>query len=50
MVEKGIRAFGKIDVLVNCAAAVIPAIKIQDLTWSDFSAQLELNINRHLRS
>jgi len=42
--EKSIRAFDKIDVLVNCAAATIPDIKFQDLLWSDFQLQLDLNI------
>jgi 3-oxoacyl-[acyl-carrier protein] reductase len=44
LVDKGKRAFGKIDVLVNCAATVIPNIKAQDLVWSDFLQQIELNI------
>ncbi|HMG16583.1 MAG TPA: SDR family oxidoreductase, partial [Saprospiraceae bacterium] len=44
LIEKGIRAFGKIDILVNCAAVAIPNIKIQDLEWSDYLHQLELNI------
>jgi 3-oxoacyl-[acyl-carrier protein] reductase len=44
MITKCIRAFGRIDVLINSAASVIPAIKFQDLVWDDFSKQLELNI------
>lgn len=44
LISKSIRAFDKIDVLVNCAAIVIPDIKIQDLVWTDFQKQLELNI------
>lgn len=44
MVSKSIRAFGKIDVLVNCAATVIPNIKFQDLVWEDYQKQIELNI------
>lgn len=44
MVQKGIRAFGKIDVLVNCAATTIPNIKFTDLEWADFQQQLDLNI------
>jgi len=44
LIIKSIRAFDKIDVLVNCAATVIPDIKLQDLVWSDFQKQLELNI------
>jgi 3-oxoacyl-[acyl-carrier protein] reductase len=44
IVSSGMRAFEKIDVLVNCAATVIPTIKFQDLLWSDFLTQLELNI------
>jgi 3-oxoacyl-[acyl-carrier protein] reductase len=44
MLSKAIRSFGKIDVLVNCAATVIPNIKFRDLIWEDYSKQLELNI------
>lgn len=44
LVTKSIRAFDRIDVVVNCAATVIPNIKFQDLTWQDFLKQLELNI------
>jgi 3-oxoacyl-[acyl-carrier protein] reductase len=44
MISKGIRAFDKIDVLANCAATVIPNIKFQDLVWTDFLQQMEVNI------
>lgn len=44
MVQKGLRSFEKIDVIVNCAATVIPTIKFQDLIWDDYLKQLELNI------
>jgi 3-oxoacyl-[acyl-carrier protein] reductase len=44
MISKSIRAFEKIDVVVNCAATVIPNIKFQDLEWEDYQKQLELNI------
>ena len=44
MISKSIRAFNKIDVLVNCAATVIPNIKFKDLEWSDFLQQMEVNI------
>jgi len=44
LISNSIRKFNKIDVLVNCAATVIPDIKLQDLLWSDFQKQLELNI------
>lgn len=44
LINKSIRVFDKIDVLVNCAALVIPNIKFQDLSWSDFQKQLDLNI------
>ena len=44
LIVKSIRRFEKIDILVNCAATVIPDIKIQDLLWTDFQKQLELNI------
>lgn len=44
MVSKSIRVFDKIEVLVNCAATVIPNIKFQDLKWSDFLHQMEVNI------
>jgi 3-oxoacyl-[acyl-carrier protein] reductase len=44
IIAKGIRVFGNIDVVVNCAATVIPTIKFQDLEWNDYLKQLELNI------
>jgi 3-oxoacyl-[acyl-carrier protein] reductase len=44
MISKGIREFDKIDVLANCAATVIPNIKFQDLVWTDFLQQMEVNI------
>jgi 3-oxoacyl-[acyl-carrier protein] reductase len=44
LVQKGVRAFDKIDVIVNCAATVIPTIKFQDLMWDDYLKQVELNI------
>lgn len=44
LIVKSIRAFDKVDLLVNCAATVIPDIKFQDLLWTDFQKQLELNI------
>lgn len=44
MITKSIRAFDKIDVVANCAATVIPNIKFQDLVWTDFLQQIELNI------
>lgn len=46
LVALSVRAFEKIDVLVNCAATVIPNIKFQDLEWDDFSRQ----IDHYLRS
>lgn len=44
LVRAGERAFGKIDVLVNAAAAVIPSIKFQDLSWEDYARQVDMNI------
>ena len=44
MVTKTIRAYNKIDVVINCAASPIPNIKFQDLQWTDYLKQLELNI------
>ena len=44
LIYKSIRAFDKIDVLANCAATVIPNIKYQDLVWTDFLQQMEVNI------
>ena len=44
MIYKSIRAFDKIDILANCAATTIPNIKFQDLVWTDFQQQIELNI------
>ncbi len=46
LVALSVRAFGNIEVLVNCAATVIPNIKFQDLEWNDFSKQ----IDHYLRS
>lgn len=43
-----IRAFGIIDTLINCAATVIPNIKVEALTWDDFTKQIELNIKSML--
>lgn len=48
MISKSIRAFNKIDVLVNCAATVIPNIKFQDVVWNDFLQQMEVNIKSTL--
>lgn len=48
MVKKATRVFGRIDVLANCAAAVIPNIKFQDLKWSDYLRQFELSIKSSL--
>ena len=44
MVAAGLRAFQKIDVIANCAATIIPNIKFNDLVWTDFLQQIELNI------
>ncbi|MFZ4590386.1 MAG: SDR family oxidoreductase [Ignavibacteria bacterium] len=44
LIEKGIRAYGDIDVIVNCAAITIPNIRIQNLEWDDFLKQIEINI------
>ena len=46
MIALSVRAYEKIDVLINCAATVIPNIKFQDLEWNDFSKQ----IDHYLRS
>ena len=44
MTVMAIRAYGKIDIMVNCAASVIPAIKVMDLVWGDYLKQLELHV------
>lgn len=44
MTSKAMRAFGTIDIIINCAASVIPNIKFNDLEWDDYLKQLELNI------
>ena len=44
MVNKCVRVFGKIDIVVNCSAMKIPNIKFQNLHWDDFLKQIELNI------
>lgn len=44
LIDKGIRSFGKIEVLVNCAAIAIPNIKVLDLIWDDYQTQIDLNI------
>lgn len=48
MVEKSIRKFDSIDVLVNCAAISIPNIKYEDLRWDDMDRQLIFNIKINL--
>lgn len=49
MFRLALRKFGRIDVLVNCAASPIPPIKVLDLEWSDFEVQLNLNIKVNLQ-
>jgi 3-oxoacyl-[acyl-carrier protein] reductase len=44
LIRISLRSFNSIDVLVNCAATIIPNIKFHDLEWSDYLSQLELNI------
>jgi 3-oxoacyl-[acyl-carrier protein] reductase len=44
LIKTSLRTFNTIDVLVNCAASTIPNIRFQDLEWSDYLEQLELNI------
>ena len=44
MLKKTERIYGKIDVLVNCAAIPIPNIKFNDLVWADMQNQLNVNI------
>jgi len=44
MVEQVTRHLGPVTVLVNCATAKIAAIKISDLTWSDFEGHLGTTI------
>jgi 3-oxoacyl-[acyl-carrier protein] reductase len=46
--SSSLRTFGKIDVFVNCAAAVIPPISVTDLAWQDLTRQLEVNIRVNL--
>jgi 3-oxoacyl-[acyl-carrier protein] reductase len=49
MIRLALRKFGRIDVLVNCAASPIPPIKVLDLEWTDFEVQLNLNIKVNLQ-
>ena len=49
MIRLALRKFGRIDVLVNCAASPIPPIKVLDLEWKDFEVQLNLNIKVNLQ-
>ena len=44
LVSKSNRTFGKIDVIANCAAVVIPTIKFMDLVWDDYSKQMDISI------
>lgn len=44
LVYKSNRKFGKIDVIANCAAVVIPNIKFMDLVWEDYSKQMDISI------
>lgn len=45
MIEKLVRRFGPIAVLVNCATPRIASIKFADLTWGDF----EIHLNNQIR-
>jgi len=38
------RVFGKIDIVANCAAVVIPNIKFTDLVWEDYTKQMDISI------
>lgn len=44
LVSKSNRTFGKIDIIANCAAVVIPTIKFMDLVWDDYSKQMDISI------
>jgi len=44
MLDSITRTWGGVDVLVNCAATVIPNIKFLDLEWEDYEKQLNLNL------
>ena len=44
MINKIVRKFGTITVVVNCATVNIPNIKIHDLEWERIQEQLDLNI------
>jgi 3-oxoacyl-[acyl-carrier protein] reductase len=48
LVEKSLRIFDSIPVLINAATGPLPNIKVEELKWSDFSAQLEMNIKSNL--
>lgn len=48
MVAMGIRKFGKIDIVINCAASSIPPIKITDMRWDDIQNQITVNIKANL--
>jgi 3-oxoacyl-[acyl-carrier protein] reductase len=38
------RRLGEVSLLVNCATIKIPSIKLENLEWSDFEKQLEINL------
>ena len=44
MVERSFRFSSIIDVIINCAAAPIPNIKVTELEWKDILKQIEINI------
>lgn len=44
LIQKSVRKFGKIDVLVNSSATIIPNIKFQNLQWEDYKKQFEFSI------
>ena len=44
LISKSVRKFGKIDVLVNSSATIIPNIKFQNLHWEDYKKQFEFGI------
>jgi 3-oxoacyl-[acyl-carrier protein] reductase len=48
LVEKSLRIFDSIPVLINAATGPLANIKIEELSWGDFYTQLEMNIKSNL--
>ena len=44
IVDKAVRHFGGVSVLINCSSTPIPQIRFEDLTWEDVQRQIDVGI------